>query len=248
MAGAADRNGRTVAGDTDTIRLDNGRPRRMIRTPWSWPARTIAVAAVVTAVVLVAAFAGLVRLLPQLHNPFAEREVDRSGPAVLQSIQDLSRYEAAAGTFQVVIDLEHDTPFIPGVIKGQRTLFVAVGTVGAYVDFGRIGQDAIEVSGDRRTATITLPAPALDRTNLDSEKSYVFAQQRGILDRLGSIFSDNPDDQRELYAIAEQRIQAAAGETGLVDRAERNTRSMLIGMLSSLGFTTVIVNFEPPQP
>ncbi len=235
-----------MTDETETMRFE--RPRRVGRAPWSWPARAVAVAALITAVVLAAAFAGLIRLLPQLHNPFAEREVDRSGPAVLQSIQDLSRYEAAAGSFQVVIDLEKDVPFIPGVIKGQRTLFVAVGTVGAYVDFGRIGQDAIEVSEDRRTATITLPAPALDRTNLDSEHSYVFAQQRGILDRLGSVFSDNPDDQRELYSLAEQRIQVAAQQTGLVDRAERNTRAMLTGMLSSLGFTNVIVRFEPPQP
>jgi hypothetical protein len=148
----------------------------------------------------------------------------------------------------VVIDLERDARFLPSVIRGERTLFVAAGTVGVYVDFSTIGADAVDVSADRRSATITLPAPALDKTNLDSSRSYVFAQQRGILDRIGALFSDNPSDQQQLYVLAEQRIQAAAKESGLIDRAEKNTRAMLVGLLSSLGFTDVIVNFAPPQP
>jgi hypothetical protein len=166
----------------------------------------------------------------------------------LQSIQDLSRYEAAAGNFQVVIDLEKDARFLPSVVRGQRTLFVAAGTVSSYVDFGQIGDGAVEVSNDRRSVAITLPAPALDKTNLDSERSYVFAQQRGILDRIGSLFSGNTSNQQQLYVMAEQKIQTAAKDSGLIERAEKNTRAMLVGMLGSLGFTNVTVNFAPPQP
>jgi len=199
-------------------------------------------------VVLVLSFAGLIRLLPGLHNPFSERDVDRSQPVILQSIQDLSRYEAAAGNYQVVIDLEKDARFLPSVIRGQRTLFVAAGSVGAYVDFSQIGDGAVQVSNGRRNVTITLPAPALDRTNLDSERSYVFAQQRGLFDRIGSFFSGNTNNQQQLYVMAEDKIQTAAKDSGLIERAEKNTRAMLVGMLSSLGFTNVTVTFAPPQP
>lgn len=247
MAGSQTGGSQTRIGETGTgWPPEEERPRR--GRFLSWPAKAIAIAAMVTAAVLVAGFAGLVGLLPQLHNPFSERAVDRSQPAILQSIQDLSRYEAAAGNFQVVIDLEKDARFLPAVIRGERTLFVAAGTVGVYVDFSTIGEDAVQVSADRRSATITLPAPALDKTNLDSNRSYVFAQQRGILDRIGSLFSGNPGDQQDLYVLAEQKIQAAAKESGLVDRAEKNTRAMLVGLLNSLGFTSVTVNFAPPQP
>jgi len=48
--------------------------------------------------------------------------------------------------------------------------------------------------------------------------------------------------------MAEQKIQAAAKESGLIERAEKNTRAMLVGMLGSLGFTNVTVNFATPQP
>jgi hypothetical protein len=116
------------------------------------------------------------------------------------------------------------------------------------VDFSQIGDGAVQVSDDRRSVAITLPAPALDKTNLDSERSYVFAQQRGILDRIGSLFSGNTSNQQQLYVMAEQKIQTAAKDSGLIERAEKNTRAMLVGMLGSLGFTNVTVNFAPPQP
>lgn len=211
---------------------------------WMWLVRTPLAIAAATATVLVGGFAALVALLPQVSNPFEESEIDRSQPVLLQSIQDLSRYEAAAGNFQVVIDLEKDVRFLPSWVRGERTLFVAAGTVNAYVDFSAIDDGTIQISGE--AAHITLPPPALDRTNLDSERSYVFAQERGLLNRIESLFSDNPGEQRELYVLAEQKIQAAAQESGIIARAEQNTRSMLVGMLRSLGYTSVTVTFEQP--
>jgi hypothetical protein len=208
---------------------------------WIWLVRTPLAIAAATAAVLVGGFAALVALLPQVSNPFEESEIDRNQPVLLQSIQDLSRYEAAAGNFQVVIDLEKDVRFLPSWV---RTLFVAAGTVNAYVDFSAIDDGTIQISGE--AAHITLPAPALDRTNLDSERSYVFAQERGLLNRIESLFSDNPGEQRELYVLAEQKIQAVAQESGIIERAEQNTRSMLVGMLRSLGYTSVTVTFEQP--
>jgi hypothetical protein len=209
-----------------------------------WLVRTPLAIAAATATVLVGGFAALVALLPQVSNPFEESEIDRSQPVLLQSIQDLSRYEAAAGNFQVVIDLEKDVRFMPSWVRGERTLFVAAGTVNAYVDFSAIDDGTIQISGE--AAHITLPAPALDQTNLDSERSYVFAQERGLLNRIESLFSDNPGEQRELYVLAEQKIQAVAQESGIIARAEQNTRSMLVGMLRSLGYTNVTVSFEQP--
>jgi hypothetical protein len=246
MAGTQTGGSRTRATEAETGWPPEA-PSTRGRVP-RWPTRALPLVAIITGVILVLSFAGLIRLLPGLHNPFSERDVDRSQPVILQSIQDLSRYEAAAGNFQVVIDLEKDARFLPSVVRGQRTLFVAAGTVATYVDFSQIGDGAVEVSDDRRSVAITLPAPALDKTNLDSERSYVFAQQRGILDRIGSLFSGNTSNQQQLYVMAEQKIQTAAKDSGLIERAEKNTRAMLVGMLGSLGFTNVTVNFAPPQP
>lgn len=176
-------------------------------------------------------------------NPFAETTIDRSQPVLLQSIQNLSRFEAASGNFQVIVDLEKDAAFLPDAIKGTRTLFVGAGSVDAYVDFSGIGSGAITVSPDGKTVTVRLPHAQLEKTNLDNRRSYVYAHERGLLDRVQDFMSSSPQNQQELYVLAEQKIAEAAAASDLRDRADRNTRSMLEGMLRSLGFTDVVIKY-----
>ena len=207
------------------------------------------VAGIMLALVLAVAVAGLtgLRLWPSFPNPFATRQVDRSQPVLLKAIEDLAVYKAATGNFQVVVDLEESTRGIPVALKGQRTLFVAGGSVDAEVDFSTLGEGAIKVSGDGRRAEITLPHARLTKARVDPEQSRVFSRERGLLDRLGSVLSDNPTSERTLYLLAQEKMQAAAGESGLQARAEENTRAMLESMLRSLGYTQVSVTFRDPR-
>lgn len=176
-------------------------------------------------------------------DPFGDETVDRSGPVLLRSVQNLSRFEAATGNFQVVVDLEKDAAFLPDAIKGSRTLFVGAGSVDAYVDFSGLSGDAITVSADRSSVTVRLPHAELEKPNLDNKRSYIVAQQRGLFDRISDLLSASPQNQRELYLLAEQKIAEAAVASDLRDRADQNTRAMLDGMLKTLGFTTVVVEY-----
>ncbi|HZG05919.1 MAG TPA: DUF4230 domain-containing protein [Streptomyces sp.] len=194
-----------------------------------------------------ALLAGQLRLLPELKNPFATRTEDRTGPALLKSLKDMSRYEGASGTFQVVVDLEKDAKFLPDAVRGSRTLFVGTGSVGAYVDLGGLDEDAVTVTDDRRSATVRLPRARLEKPALDVERSYAVTKERGLLDRLGDVFSDNPGDEREVHRLAVRRIGEAAKESGLAARAERNTVDMLENLLRSLGFERISVEFAEPE-
>ncbi|MEV7005995.1 DUF4230 domain-containing protein [Streptosporangium sp. NPDC051022] len=176
-------------------------------------------------------------------NPFGETTVDRSQPVLLESIHDLSRFEAATGNFQVVVDLEKDAAFLPDAIKGSRTLFVGAGGVDAYVDFGGLTTGALTVSPDRKEVTVRLPRAQLEKPNLDNKRSYVYAQQRGLFDRVQDFLSSSPNDQQELYVLAEKKISEAARASDLLARADQNTKVMLQGMLNGLGFEKVTVKF-----
>ncbi|HEX6076493.1 MAG TPA: DUF4230 domain-containing protein [Micromonosporaceae bacterium] len=200
---------------------------------------------VAAALVLFAVLAGLA-VLPRLIDPFGEREVDRSQPVLLERIRELSRYQAARGEFQVVIDLEKDAPFLPASVLGERTLFVAAGSVDAYVDFSTMSKGAIRVSEDGRSATVRLPHSRLDKVNLDQERSYVFEARRGVLNRLGELVTGSRSNEQRLYVLAERKIMAAAERSDLEKKAEQNTRSMLVGMLGSLGYSKVTVQFGGP--
>ena len=191
-------------------------------------------------------FVGWVKdLIPGLGNPFGTETVDRSGPAVLKSIENLRDFRAASGHFEVIVDVEKDARFVPSKIKGERVLFVAVGSVDAGVDFTGIEEGAVEVSDDRKSVSLELPPATFREPELDLERSYVYDRDRGAIDRIQSLFGDDTGVEQELYPLAEDKLAAAARDgSGLLARAEQNTRLMLVGLLRSLGFTRVEVRFS----
>ncbi|MFD5719121.1 DUF4230 domain-containing protein [Streptomyces sp. NPDC127036] len=194
--------------------------------------------------VLVVLFAGLrLAVLPGLRDLFGTESHDRSGPTLLKSIQDMSRYDAASGNFQVVVDLEKDAKYLPDAIRGTRTLYVGAGTVDAYVDLGHLAKEDVKVNKDRTSATLHLPHAALGKAALDPDHSYAVSKQRGLLDRLGDVFSGNPNNEQAVQRLAVKHISDAAKDSELTSRAEKNTTGMLEGLLRSLGFEEVKITY-----
>ncbi len=142
------------------------------------------------ALVVVAALALLavvaVVLLAGALNPFGTDTKDRSQPVLLKSLENLSDFRAATANMQVVVDVEQDSRLLPSFIKGERTLFVAAGTVDAAVDFRGLSADegAVKVSSDRRSVRLTLPAAKLLEPRLDPDRTRVYDRDRGVLDRV----------------------------------------------------------------
>ncbi len=194
--------------------------------------------------VLVPVGVQLADLLPD--EPFGQEVVDRSTTPLLLALDDLHEYHAATGTFQVVVDREVDTRYVPSVISGERVSFLATGTADAYVDFEGLDAGRVALSVDGTSATIVLPAPRLGEVRVDPAESRVLDRDRGLVERVGDAFGDNPVDDSELYALAEDRLSAAAAASDLRERAETNTAVMLTGLARSLGVDEVDVRFEEP--
>ena len=210
----------------------------MLRLP-----RAGGIAAAIAAVLVLVLVFSAVHLLPQLRNPFAETTTVRSQPVILKSITSLSRYEAASGSFEVVVDLTKRTSLIPSFLEGSETLFIGQGTDIAVVDFSGLRNQAITMNANRTAVTVTLPKAQLEPAALNVNQSYVYAQQQGLFNRIGNFFSGNPNSQQQVYQIAQQKIQAAARQSPLLAEAQKNTEGMLTGMLTSLGFQRVTVSF-----
>ena len=210
-------------------------------------ARVVIFTGVVFAVI-VAMCLGLraMNVLPSFDNPFADKTTDRSQPVLLQSMRDLSRYVAADGTFQVIVDLQENKENIPDFLLNKRTLFVGSGTVEEYVDFGALTEGAMTIDEDKKSVTIELPAPQQSTAALDMERSYVVAEERGLLNRIGDAFKSDPGQQQRVYQMAQQRITEAARASGLDQRARDNTQKMLTSLLAQFGYTTVTVTYANP--
>ena len=217
-------------------------PRRGLRRG----SRLMAWLALAALLVLVAAVV-IVRALPQMQLG-GTRTVDRSQPVVLKSIAPLEQFRAATANMQVVVDVEKDAKLLPSFLKGEKVLFVAGGRVDAGVDFSSVGPDAIHVDETRTRVRIELPAARLYEARVDPARSRVFDRQRGLIDRVESVFEDSPTEERSLFLLAEKKLETAAAADGeLLRTAERNTSAMLEGLLRGLGFREVTIEFAEPD-
>lgn len=176
--------------------------------------------------------------------PFSTTTRDHSAPPVLLELRNLADFHAAQGQFEVTIDQERDVAWMPSFIAGERVQYIAVGTVDGIVDFSGMSATAVQVSDDGRSVVISLRAPYLAEPVIDTELSHVMNRDRGLVNRVAGIFTDDPTSEHGLVLLAEEKIAAAAESTDLITRTETNTRSMLSAMLRSLGFTHVEVRFE----
>lgn len=208
------------------------------------PLKLVAAAAAVGLAVPVGI--GIVDAVPDWGSALTPQTVDRSPAPLLTALRDVAQHRAAEGTFQVLVDVEQDTPYLPSFVSGERTTFFAVGRVDALVDMAGIGDDRVTTSPDRRSVTIALPAPVLAPAVVDPVQSRVVGRDRGIVERLAGVVEDSPTGEQELYVLAGGKLDEAARASDLSARAEQNTRTWLTSLAQSLGYEQVTVTFDPP--
>lgn len=186
-------------------------------------------------------------LLPDFSNPVSEKEVDRSGPPLLLSLEDQADLHAASGNIQVLVDREVDVRWIPGVIAGERIVYQAVGSVDGVVNLSevesRVTRD--EETGER-TVIFTVPPAELGEVHLDMQESRVVESDTGLFNRIADFFRDNPGELQELQKMGVEKIEDAALESGVLDLAERNARTTLTDLAERAGADRVVVEFVDP--
>jgi hypothetical protein len=100
---------------------------------------------------------------------------------------------------------------------------------------------------DRSTPPLVLALQDLNEYHAATGTfQVVLDRDRGLVERIGDALDDDPVDDGEVYALAEDRLTAAAAESDLLERAETNTRGMLTSLARSLGVDEVTVEFEEP--
>jgi Protein of unknown function (DUF4230) len=217
-----------------------GRPRRR-------RSRAKLIAAVAAVAIALPVGAQVMGAFPALSDTFEQQTVDRGPAPLLVALADIAEFHAATGSFQVLVDLERDTPHIPALISGERTSLFATGHVNAVVDLSGLAPERVTVSADRRAVTFALPAPRLTPVTLDPAATRIVGRERGLVERLAGVVASNPVDDEELYQLAAQRIDDAARQSDLTTRAQANTNQMLTSLARSLGYEEVTVTFDDPR-
>ena len=156
-----------------------------------------------------------------------------TSPDVVEGVRELDRLATVRVTESIIVTRESASEnALDRLFSGEKVLLVAAGNVEAGVDLADLGEDDVEVRDD--TVTIRLPEPEVLSASLDEDETQVY-------DRDYSPLNLRPDDDlvEEARATAEERIEAAARENGILDTAETNAEDSIRAFVQSLGFNEV---------
>jgi hypothetical protein len=161
---------------------------------------------------------------------------DTSVPAVVQKIQRLNRLETVVYSLDTVVEGSHSSPVLPDLLAGDRILLVVHGQSIAGIDLSKLRPEDVRIDGPNRGIRVVLPPSQLFITTLDNQHTRVYARSTGLL---------IPADQNletETRARAEQQLQKAALDDGILDAARKNARATVTALLQGLGFQQVDVS------
>lgn len=150
---------------------------------------------------------------------------------IIHDVRSLARLETIQYTVEKVITGEEGMGTFAWLNK-DRLLLVAHGTVIAGVDLGKMNADDLWLEGS--VLHVRLPEPEVFIAALDNDKTYVFERDTSILRQ--------PDPNLETLTrqSAEDEIEKAALEDGILEISRQNAESYLTRFFLSLGYADVI--------
>lgn len=182
---------------------------------------------------------------------FEDDDPPAAADTTLLSIIRTRELRAASGEFSVPVYFGTEQngirEILPDALDANSGIFLYQGTVDALVDLRGLTEGDIEVDAANRSVRIEVPEPTLSRPNIDPSKSKIVSQNRGLLTRLGEIFSESPMAGREqLDEVAIEELTRAAQQSDLAGTARENAREFLTALLNELGYTDVEIEFVAP--
>lgn len=159
--------------------------------------------------------------------------IDTSAPAIVEKIRKLSRLETVIYSMDKIVEGDRENAVLPSFLTGDKLLLIAHGEVIAGVDLSQLQSG--DVSVNRDTVRIHLPAAQVLTTRIDNGRTRVYSRITGLL------VTPDPNLETQVRQAAEQQIAQAAVADGILDRARQNAQTAVTALLYGLGFHTVTV-------
>jgi hypothetical protein len=160
-----------------------------------------------------------------------------SASQVVEKIQRLNRLETVVYSLDTVEETTESNPVLPDAIAGDKLLMIVHGQTIAGVDLSQLKPDSVEITdtGGSRSIRLTLPPSQVFFTNIDNDKSRVYARDTGLFVKA------DPNLETVTRAKAQADLQQAALADGILDAATKNAHATVTAMLEGLGFDHVDV-------
>jgi uncharacterized protein DUF4230 len=155
-------------------------------------------------------------------------------PTVVRQIQQLQRLETVRYSMDKIISGEHDNPYLPQFLAGDKLLLVVHGEVIGGIDLSKLQTTDVAIHG--RDITVHLPPSEIFSTRLDNEKTRVFSRDTGLFT------SPDPNLESQVREEAERELQQASLQDGILKTADQNAQATIASLLKGLGFTNVTLD------
>ena len=188
----------------------------------------------VGALVWAATGVGLLRLMGITRGGTSVISV--SQPTVVRQIQQLQRLETVNYTMDKIILGEHENPYLPKFLAGDRLLLVVHGEVIGGIDLSKVKPADVSVRG--QTIAVRIPKAEVFSTRIDNAKTRVYSRDTGLFS------SPDPNLESQVREEAERQLRQAALQDGLLKTAEENAHGTIAGLLKGLGFKDVEIRAE----
>ncbi|MGA8035483.1 MAG: DUF4230 domain-containing protein [Candidatus Acidiferrales bacterium] len=154
-------------------------------------------------------------------------------PTVVRQIQQLQRLETVRYTMDKIISGEHDNPYLPQFLAGDRLLLVVHGEVVGGIDLTKLQPTDVAIRG--RDITVQLPPSEVFSTRLDNAKTRVYSRDTGLFT------SPDPNLESQVREEAERELQQASLQDGILKTADQNAANTITSLLKGLGFANVTI-------
>ena len=187
---------------------------------------------IITGFLLVAVF-GLLAILFISYTTQSKYTISDS-PAVIKQIRSLQRLETATFTVEKIIDAGTSGNQFSEFLFGDRILLIAHGDIIAGFDLADLPENTVDISN--KTITLTLPPPRILVTKLDNTQTKVYDRRTGLLSK------GDKDLESTARLAAEQSIQKAACDEGILTQAAENAHKQVTAVLKAMQFETITIN------
>ena len=151
--------------------------------------------------------------------------------SIIHDVRTLARLETIQYSIEKVVTADSGQQEL-AILFGDRLIFVAHGTVIAGIDLSELSEKDLWLDGG--TLYVRLPEPRIFIATLDNEKSYVYDRDTGLFTK------GNIDLETLARQAAEEEIEKAAAEDGILDLAQTNAEYYLSRLFQTLGYPRII--------
>ncbi len=171
-----------------------------------------------------------------LEAALAPEPYEEIGPTVVRSVRDLANLTTVELVEYTIVEKGTDGGFLAWA-RGDSLELFAVARIGAGVDLGSINVRSFDLSSDG-VVELVVPGAEIQYVAVDNEATQ-------ILDRSTGLFTKgDPRLESDARRVAEEVLQKAAIEEGILETAEENAQEVITNFLLTLGYRDVIIEFE----